>query len=130
MSLSKKKRIISRDVSRRLMRLLDMEYRPSEIANELAVNVKTVYAWLNEGAPCRQDKKKRYWIHGLSFVEWAWNVGRKKQSDNKPPMKESEAYCFTCRRVVEYKRIKQVDRIVYGVCPAGHKVTRIVRIKG
>ena len=56
---------------RRLQRLLDMEYQPSEIAEETGIPLKTIYrSHIPAGLPVRQDSNGRIWIHGVTYRNW------------------------------------------------------------
>jgi hypothetical protein len=100
---------------RRSIRILDMEYKPAEIA-------------VAAGAPARKDANGRYWIHGLTFVQWLKDAGPKKPGD-KSTIENDEAYCFNCRRVVHFTETRRIKRTVYGICLNGHKVIRYISLK-
>ena len=56
----------------KLARLMDMLYKPAEIAAELEVSPDTVYrSYLPAGCPHTRDKKNNIWIHGPAFASWA-----------------------------------------------------------
>jgi hypothetical protein len=44
--------------------LLPMLYLPSELAGELGMPVRTLYDWLNAGAPHTRDAQGNLWIEG------------------------------------------------------------------
>jgi hypothetical protein len=49
----------------KLGRMLDMQYRPSEIADEIGVCTDTICrSYLPAGLPCTRDEKGNVWIHG------------------------------------------------------------------
>lgn len=112
----------------RLSRLLNMMYRPSEIAEEIGVNTETVYrSYLPGGCPFEQDKAGNYWIHGLSFVAWVRSVKHRSQIAS---LADGEGFCLKCQRAVEMTkpRLKHKSRytaIFQGRCPVcGGKVNR------
>lgn len=120
----------SRALMRRSLRLLDMEYKPAEIADELATSSKYILRIVNAGAPARKDANGRYWIHGLSFARWLSDAAPKNDKELKarPTIADNEAYCTKCRAVTVYSEYRRMGRISYGECPSGHKVTRFVSI--
>lgn len=114
---------LSRALMRRSIRLLDMEYKPSEIANELAASKEQIRKLIHAGAPARLDASGNYWIHGESFAEWLRNAAPKNDRQ-KRIFNDNEAYCCTCKSVVTFEEYRRVGRLVYGKCADGHKVTR------
>jgi len=105
-----------------LERLLDMLYRPGEIAQEIGITVETLLrSFLPAGAPAIKDDEGKIWFNGKAFAAW----GRKQLAKNTPDkerMKDDEAYCFRCRKrvvIVNPKRRRyhrDVDQI-NGTCP-------------
>ena len=56
----------------RLIKLLDMEYTPGELAIEVGFNRRQVYrVYMHQGCPHRRDNKRRLWINGKEFQEWS-----------------------------------------------------------
>lgn len=124
-----------RAIQQRSKWLLDMEYKPSELAAELHVSDITLYKWFTGGAPHRKDATGHLWIHGVSMAAWIENhVSAAWEEKPRIPMSENQAFCMSCRQAVE---IGKVTRRAYnnrtlriqgfGVC--GHKVSRIVATK-
>lgn len=115
----------------RLGRLLDMEYKPSEIAEELGVNVSAVYqTYMPAGCPCRRDYKNHIWIHGSSFASWA----RAINEQNKKTvfhLEEDQAWCLKCNAVVKMedahrRTIKKNLIMIFGTCAVcGGKVNKL-----
>jgi hypothetical protein len=119
---------LSRALMRRSIRLLDMEYKPSEIAEELAASKEQIVRLLTAGAPARKDAKGHYWLHGLTFVRWLEDAAPKKTGD-KTTFTENECYCVTCRAVTPFTEHRRKKRMVYGMCPKGHKTVRFISLK-
>ena len=119
---------LSRAVMRRSMRLLDMEYKPSEIAEELNITKVQVKRLLTAGAPSRKDIKGRFWIHGTAFVEWLENAAPKKPKD-KTTFADNECYCLQCKRVTTFTETNRRHMMIFGVCQDGHKVSRFLSSK-
>ena len=119
---------LSRALMRRSIRILDMEYKPSEIAEELGASKVQILRLLSAGAPARKDAKGHYWIHGPAFVHWLEDAAPKKPGD-KTAFADNEAYCLTCRAVVSFEETRRKKRIVYGICPKGHKTARFLSLK-
>lgn len=109
--------------------LLDMLYKPVEIAEELGVSVDTVYrSYLPAGAPNQVDKAGRVWIYGPAFASWAEAYLIEKRS-RKPivMMAKNEGWCLKCNRPVAIAdphmrdMKKRVQRLT-GHCPTCGKV--------
>jgi hypothetical protein len=105
-----------------------MDYKPSELAEELGANKEQILRLVSAGAPARKDAKGRYWIHGKTFVHWLKNAAPKKPGD-KTAFEDNECYCVTCRAVVSFVELRRKKRIVYGTCPKGHRVARFISLK-
>lgn len=116
---------LSRALMRRSMRLIEMEYKPSEIAAELAASKEQILRLISAGAPARKDSKGHYWIHGENFAAWLEKAAPKNDRDKKT-FEDHEAYCLTCRSVVTYTEYRRKGNIIFGHCPDGHKVARFV----
>ena len=113
--------------------LLDMMYKPSEIAEELGVSVDTIYrSYLPAGAPNQIDGKGRVWIFGPAFAAWAQEYLLKKSPKAKAAMTEAEAWCVKCNQVITIVNPRKRDvkkRVARqtGHCPiCGKVVNRFV----
>jgi hypothetical protein len=108
--------------------LLDMEYKPSEIAEELATNPQHILRLVGFGAPARKDAKGRFWIHGKSFASWLADAAPKNDKELKarPTIAGNEAYCTTCRKITTYTEHRRKGNVSYGKCQQGHNVTRFI----
>jgi hypothetical protein len=96
----------------KLGRLLDMLYKPSEIAAEIGVAVDTIHrSYLPAGLPHTRDGKGRIWIHGPAFVAWARQTVSQKKS-KRVPLPEGQAWCLVCKGPVALidPEIKPVNR--------------------
>lgn len=120
----------------KLSRLLDMMYKPTEIAKEIDVSVDTVYrSYLPAGAPHTRDKSGAIWIHGLSFSEWVKTQPKSRQTKGRHALEPNEAWCMKCNKPVEIEKpkIKKVNMhisLIKGYCPnCATKVNRIVSNK-
>ncbi len=115
------KRIISitRTLSRRSVRLLDMEYKPSEIAQELECRLAWVMMTIRNKAPHRKDESGRYWIHGEKFAAWLDETKKKEHRRLKP----NECYCLGCKGYTTFTTLEKVGTHVIGKCPKGHKIS-------
>jgi hypothetical protein len=84
----------------KLGRLLDMLYRPAEIAGEIGVNVDTIYrSYMPAGLPYSRDGRGNIWIHGPSFVDWAKQTVVKRQA-KRFGLPDGQAWCLKCHRPV------------------------------
>lgn len=117
---------LSRAAMRRSMRLMDMEYKPSEIADELHLSKEQVMRLLAAGAPARRDQGGHFWVHGSSFVRWLSDVAPKNKKA-KHVFLDGECYCLACRGVVTYTETRRRNNMVFGLCPSGHKITRFLK---
>jgi len=114
----------------RLSRLLNMFYKPSEIAELLGLTTETIYrAYLPAGAPFKKDGNGNIQIHGLEFSSWAKNV---YQDRKKGPMGDNQAWCCRCNRATEIIRplpvkVGRFITMLQGKCSVcGTKVNRAV----
>lgn len=106
----------------KLSRLLDMMYKPSEIAEEIGVTQDTIYrSYLPAGLPHVRDEEGHVWIHGPAFVSWARETISKKKSQ-RVGLPDNHAWCMKCNRAVELvnPKIKTVNRyleLLQARCP-------------
>jgi hypothetical protein len=117
---------ITRATALKTAQLLFMEYRPSELAEELDISTKTIYdSYLPAGLPHRRDSYGNIWIVGTEFSKWAMTVlekGERYASQRKQPVGDNQAYCLKCDGVKDYAKITRrvtlsKNRImVYGIC--------------
>lgn len=114
----------------KLGRLLDMLYKPSEIAEEIGVTPDTVHrSYLPAGLPHLRDDDGRIWIHGPAFVAWARQTISQKKKD-RIGLPENCAWCMKCNQPVELiaPKVKIVNRyieLLQAPCPScGTKINR------
>ena len=122
----------------RLPRLLNILYKPSELAEELGIPVEWIYrAYIPAGAPHKLDAAGRIWIPGRVFADWA-RTYLASDSRGKPPepMPDNYAYCLHCRMPVPIQNSRsqphhyQVVQIT-GRCPqCGARVNRFRSAQG
>lgn len=94
--------------ARRLERLLNMLYKPGEIAHELGITDETLLrSYVPAGAPVTLDGQGRMWFNGKDFANWARQYVMAKAEKIKQPMGENEGYCFRCRKVTAMERIRK-----------------------
>jgi hypothetical protein len=110
----------------RLKRLLNMMYKPRELAEEVGFSLQQVYrVYVPGGCPVERDNRNHIWINGEQFRDW-YKVNYQKRS-----MKGSEAFCLTCKKAVEMqnKERREKDGLDYYVCDCpvcGRRLARIV----
>ena len=119
---------LSRAMMRRSMRILDMQYKLSEIAMELGADKEQILQLIYAGAPARKDSRGHYWIHGTKFVQWLHDVAPKNGRDRNT-FSDNECWCASCRSMIVYKESRRQGLVSYGECPAGHNVTRFLSRK-
>lgn len=84
----------------RASHLLDMLYKPSEIADELGIAVRTIYrVHVSAGCPNRKDEGENIWIPGKKYAAWVSSIARGSTAQ-KTPMEHDQAYCVRCRHRV------------------------------
>lgn len=89
----------------RLVRLMDMMYRPGEIAEEIGMTTDTIYRnYLPGGCPFERDKTGNIWIHGTSFAAWVKSVTVKKEINS---LADGQAWCLRCRKAVALTRPRE-----------------------
>ena len=104
----------------RLGRILDMMYRPSEIAEEIGVTVDTVYrSWLPAGLPHKREPDNTIWIHGPAFVAWVKSISRENK---KQPLPDGHGWCMKCNQIVSMSASTPIFQnryieIVQSACP-------------
>lgn len=127
---------VTRAIMRRSLRLLHMEYKPSELAEVLRVSTATVYnTYLLAGCPHRREANGNIWIIGTEFREWADTAlehGKRYVRQRREAVGENQAYCLTCKSVRDFARITRrkamsMNRVmVYGICATcGGKIATI-----
>ena len=80
----------------RLQSLLNMMYRPSEIAEEIGFEVRQVYrVYIPLGLPHERDDHNHIWINGIVFRDWI------QETYQKTTLEENQAFCLTCKKAVE-----------------------------
>lgn len=113
----------------RLGGLLDMMYKPSELAEEVGFSVRQIYrAYIPAGCPHERDEQRYLWINGKAFREWALEAYKKRD------LASDQAFCLTCKRPVEIVNPVQMQegRLVYVLCDCptcGRRLARIVERK-
>jgi hypothetical protein len=106
-----------------LGRLLDMLYKPTELAEEIGVIPDTIYrSYIPAGLPVHRDARGRLWINGLAFIDWARDTIAQRKSKRKG-LPEGQAWCLKCRGPVPLLNpiIKPVNRsleLMQATCPA------------
>lgn len=114
----------------KLVRLLDMMYKPAELAEEIGVSTDTIYrSYLPAGLPHTRDSEGNIWIHGLAFVSWARETISKRQNE-RAGLPDGQAWCVKCKRPVPLisPKIKKSNRyleLLQARCPnCGKTVNR------
>jgi hypothetical protein len=84
-----------------LGRILNMLYRPSELAEELSISVETIYrSYIPAGMPHSKDDKGDIWINGKQFITWAHQTITQNKS-RRQPLPNNMAWCLHCNKPVE-----------------------------
>lgn len=108
-----------------------MKYKPSEIAEVLDVDVKTVYRnYLLNGCPHERDSRGNIWIIGTEFRDWAQNELQERKKRRNAPMEENQGWCLKCNKrvVMENPTVAYSGgnrEILQSICPyCGSRVNR------
>ncbi len=122
-----KQRIIARAPG-----LLEMFYKPSELASELGVTHETIRNWIANGLPFEEVDEGRM-VVGTVLALWISEKYQKKAVSAQTP--KDFGYCFKCNQSVKMVNpiIKTVDSILLkqGNCPfCGTKVNRGMSMTG
>lgn len=118
----------------KLGRLLDMMYKPSEIAEEIGVIADTVVrGYLPAGLPHERDERGNIWIHGPAFIAWAKETITKKRSQ-RAGLPDGYAWCMKCNQPVPIQapHVRTVNRyleLMQGTCPACGKTVNRARAR-
>jgi hypothetical protein len=113
----------------RIKRLLNMMYKPSELANEIGINANKIYSvYVPGGCPHERDSQRRIWINGKQFRTWFEEVYAKRG------LNHGEAFCLTCKKAVPIvnPNRKNKEGLFYDLCTCpncGRKLARIVDFK-
>jgi len=110
----------------RMMRLLDMPYKPSELAEEIGFERRQIYrAYIPSGCPHKRDEQRHIWINGKEFREWY------EETYPRGSLGKDEAFCLTCKKAVKLLNPirNQKGQLQYWIsaCPkCGRKLARII----
>jgi len=102
-----------------------MLYKPSELAEEIGINVRQFYrVYIPLGCPCVRDRGRVY-INGRVFFQWY------EETYPRLSLGQNEGFCLTCRRAVlaQNPSRRVSGRLVYIVfpCPScGRSISRII----
>jgi Zn finger protein HypA/HybF involved in hydrogenase expression len=111
----------------RLTRLLDMLYKPSELAEEVGFTRRQVYrVYIPVGCPHTRDEKRYIWINGKAFREWY------EETYPRISLAKNETFCMTCKKPVKIinptKEKKGRLHYLISYCPnCGRKLARITK---
>ncbi len=84
----------------KLGRILNMMYKPAEIAEEIGVSLDTMMrSYLPAGLPHERDAEGKVWIHGPAFVAWA-KVTIARRKSKRAGLPDGHAWCMKCNRSV------------------------------
>jgi hypothetical protein len=119
----------------KLGRILNMMYRPSEIAEEIGVITDTISrSYLPAGLPHERDDQGNVWIHGPAFVAWAKETIARKKS-KRAGLPEGYAWCMSCKHPVRMidPKVRSSNRyleIMQSACPACGTTVNRARSRG
>jgi len=112
------RRVVPGAAVMRAARLLDMMYKPSEIAYELKIQQRAIYEVLIPlGLPHERDEHGHIWLHGLTVREWLETATR----GPKYKLANDEMFCLRCfaPRTFKAARLTKSGKFVMAstVCP-------------
>lgn len=117
----------------RLGRILNMMYKPKELAEEIGVTPDTIYrSYLVAGLPHTRDHKG-IWIYGPAFVAWAKETITKHRRI-RSGLPDHQAWCMKCNQAVEMiePKVKYTNRyieIVQSKCPRCERLVNRARAR-
>jgi len=109
-----------------LRKLYNMRYTPAELAAAIGVTRRQFYrVYVPAGCPHARDEIGHLWINGVEFVAWYKRVYAKK------PLQPGEAFCVSCKRVVQLYDPQSNEKggmlYLQSICPnCGRPITRFV----
>lgn len=115
----------------KLPSLLHMEYKVSELANELGVSTKTIYTKYLPACPHRRDHAGNIWIVGTQFASWVSTVVKSKPAPVKLGIRQG--FCARCKVPREFvdmkiKRLLSAGRASYvGACSVCGATMTVIR---
>jgi hypothetical protein len=118
----------------KLGRLLDMLYKPAELAEEIGVTQDTIYrSYLPAGLPYTRDEHGDIWIHGPAFVSWARETISRRQN-KRAGLPDGQAWCLKCKGPVPLinPKIKKSNRyleLLQARCPNCGKIVNRARAR-
>jgi hypothetical protein len=124
---------VSRATMRKSMLLLDMEYKPAEIADELKVTDRTILrTWLPGGLPFRKDNTGHVWIVGTQARAWLETIASQNAEKPRKALAPDQAFCARCNAAVEPVNVTKVpfqrSGMLKGNCPVcGKAVNRFIK---
>lgn len=110
----------------RLRSLLNMLYRPNELAEEIGISKQQIYrVYIPFDCPHQRDEHNHIWINGEAFCKWYGS------NYSKVRLGKTEAFCLTCKRGVPMIKpvLKKKDSLTYAIskCPnCGRKLAKII----
>lgn len=128
----KKPRMTAKQLSH-LGSLLWMEYKPSELAEEIECATDTIYkSYIPAGCPNRRDDEGNIWIVGTEFAAWARKMFIRANA-RTTDMGRDQAWCMRCKHPVDVtelvaRAVKPGVEQISGTCSeCGVKVNRLRR---
>lgn len=124
---------VKRGLMRKSLKLLDMEYSPAELAEELGITSKTIYqSYMAAGLPVRKDATGHFWIVGTDARAWLEEMTQHSPEKPVQPVGKDEAFCVKCGRVTlanpARRRFGRAG-MLFGDCPkCGIRVRRFIKL--
>jgi hypothetical protein len=126
----------TRSQMQRARRLLYMEYKPSEIAEEIGCDVQSIYkVYIPAGCP-HERRGVHLWIVEDQFRDWMLALQREAAAGGQAKLGEGQGYCVVCERAVDMQEpftVKPVAaglELVQGYCPECGSVVSRGRARG
>jgi hypothetical protein len=110
----------------RMKSLLNMLYRPNELAQEIGISKHQIYrVYVPSGCPNQRDPQNHIWINGQAFCKWYGNFYSKIR------LGKTEAFCLTCKQGVPMLKpvLKKKEGLTYALCKCpncGRKLAKII----
>lgn len=110
----------------KLAGLMDLDYKPSELAEELEISSSRIYnVYLKLDCPHYRTDRDRIFINGKQFREWYDQIYKNRS------LEKDQTFCVSCKKIVKLDNPTRVDKgrlVLYqSDCPnCGKRTSKIV----
>lgn len=111
----------------RFNRLLNMMYKPSELAEEIGFSTRQIYrVYIPYGCPHDRDQRNHLWINGKDIKNWYEEIYPRNK------LRKDQVFCLTCKKPVEISNpvTKQKNKVIFISCSCPNCERKLVKIIG